>query len=399
MRAALAVALIACGDNRTIPADAPAFTDGVVAGTNIVLRQIATVDGTVTLVTSPPSDPRLFVVGDAGKIWIVDNGQVLPEPFLDVTTGISPQFVGGNTSELGLLGLAFHPDYATNRTLFVNYTAMQNNVAFPYLDVTMRMQTRIDDPDRADPSTAVVVLAIPDFASNHNGGMLEFGPDGYLYIGDGDGGIADDVMRTAQDPFALLGKIHRLDVDHPLPGKEYGIPADNPFADGAAGAPEVFITGARNPWRFSFDSATGDLWIGDVGQATIEEIDVLHQGHMAGANLGWSKYEGNNCFHGPCDPTGLVFPVDSRVHDDYCAIIGGEVYRGALYPDLVGEYFYTDYCRGGLVRGHLLAGDAFEAVDVPGDLPARPSCLHHAADGELYVADVYGNIYHIEAIP
>jgi len=399
--------VIGCGDNTR-----PAIPDGPpvdvlpapacpVSGTTLYLRQVGAIEGTITLVTSPPDDDRLFVVQDGGKIWIIDHGQVVPQPFLDVRVGISPPYTGGPGQEIGLLGLAFHPQYATNRTFFVNYTAANTgDPANPFLDVTMRMQTSETDPNQADVSTQAVVVAIPDFAANHNGGMVEFGPDNYLYIGTGDGGLANDPRRNGQNPHALLGKILRVDVDHQLPGLEYAIPADNPFADGIAGAPEVFIWGVRNPWRFTFDRATGDLWIGDVGQGTIEELDVLRPGEQNGANLGWSMYEGNNCFHAPCDPAGLRFPQDSRTHDDgWCAIIGGQVYRGSCFPDLVGEYFYTDYCHGGISRARLQTDGSLEVIDVGMDVPVNPSVIHADARGELYVADLYGNIFHLEAVP
>jgi glucose/arabinose dehydrogenase len=394
-RLVVACALVGCGDNTKLAPDAASPDAPIVSGTSLFLRPVTTIEGTITLVTSPPADDRLFVVQDLGKIWIIDHGVTLPEPFLDVTSGISPPYYGGSGREVGLLGLEFHPDFATNRTFFINYTASNTgDPANPFLDVTMRMQVSATDPTKADPSTAQVVVAIPDFAENHNGGMLQFGPDGYLYISTGDGGIADDPHRNGQDAHALLAKILRVDVDH---GAPYAIPPDNPFADGVAGAPEVYILGLRNPWRFGFDRATGDLYIGDVGQNTIEELDVLHPDEQRGANLGWSMYEGNNCFHAPCDPTGLVFPKDTREHGDgWCAIIGGDVYRGALYPDLVGEYYYTDYCRGGLTRARLV-GDALEVVDLTNILPVNPSTIHAVASGELYAADLYGNIYHLEA--
>lgn len=408
MRGLVAViVLIGCGDNITYhPPDAapdaprPPGTCPA-SGTNINLRLLAQTEATVNHITAPADDDRLFIVQGRGTIMILDHGQLLPEPFLDVRTGISPPFTGGSGQELGLLGLTFHPDFATNGTFFVNYTAANTgDPSNPYLDVTMRMQVSASDRNRADPSTAAVLLAIPDFAANHNGGMLDFGLDGDLYVGTGDGGFGGDPQLNGQNTHALLGKILRVDVDHRLAGMEYAIPADNPFADGIGGAPEVFITGVRNPWRFTFDRATGDLWIGDVGQGAFEEVDVLRAGQQAGANLGWSMYEGNTCYHPPCDPTGLVFPKDVRTHatDGWCAVIGGEVYRGACYPDLVGEYFYTDHCRGGLSRAKLV-GDTLEVVDLANELPYNPTTIHADGHGELYIADLFGNVFQLEAIP
>ncbi|MEO8551835.1 MAG: PQQ-dependent sugar dehydrogenase, partial [Kofleriaceae bacterium] len=240
----VAVLLGACGDNRAVAPDAsPDAVTCTRHGTTTYLHPIASVHSTLTHVTSPPSDDRVFAVQDDGVIRVIDHDELVAMPFLDVTTSLVPAYVGGAGQELGLLGLAFHPQFATNHTFFINYTADSGDPAMPYLDVTMRMRTRTDDPSRADPTTAEVVLAIPDDAANHNGGMLEFGPDGDLYIGTGDGGTAQDALDHGQNPHALLAKILRIDVDAATP---YAIPADNPFADGVAGAPEVYILGVRN---------------------------------------------------------------------------------------------------------------------------------------------------------
>lgn len=398
MRPLLVAALLAgCGDNRIV-GDAQPIADVpscVRSGTTLVLHPLAAVQSTLTHVTSPPGDDRIFAVQDDGVIRILEQDQLVPTPFLDVSEGLVPPYVGGAGQELGLLGLAFDPEFATNHTFFINYTATNTgDPANPYLDVTMRMQTLANHPDLADPHTADIVLAIPDFAANHNGGMLEFGPDGLLYIGTGDGGLAGDPMGNGQNPHALLGKILRLDVR----SRPYAIPADNPFADGVDGAPEVFILGVRNPWRFGFDPPTGDLWIADVGQDRIEELDVLHHDQQRGANLGWSMYEGSECFHPPCDPTGLVFPKDERRHSDgWCAIIGGAMYRGSCFPDLDGEFFYSDNCRGGLSRARLV-DDALEIVDpAAGDLPYVPTVLHADWRGDVYVGDLFGNLSRVEA--
>jgi len=408
---ALIVALAACGDNKKLAADAPSpGSDSAppppmctpAHGTNIAWTQVAAIGGTATLVTSPPDDPRLFVVIESGSIWIVDNGKPLPDPFFDAGA-LSPMFVGGNQTETGLLGLAFDPGYATNRTFFIFYTARNPNDpgGYPYLDVLVRLQTRADDPSHADPATATTLIAIPDIAANHNGGMLEFGRDGYLYVSTGDGGFQEDPARTGQDPHALLGKLLRIDVEQRQPGLEYAIPADNPFADGTSGAPEVFIMGVRNPWRFALDPVTGDMWIGDVGQDTIEELDLLPPGGQNGANLGWSMYEGENCFHAPCDRTGLTFPVFTQTHAaGACAVIGGAVYRGDCYPDLVGRYFFTDFCSPVLRRADV-ALDGTVTVTEHGAIPGGggPASLHPGAGGELYLGDVEGNIFRLEARP
>jgi len=381
-----------------------------VAGSVIAVRRLADpVTGGAVLATSPPGDDRLFVVEQRGAIRIYHGEQLAPVPFLDIADdGGGPVIAGG---ELGLLGLAFHPQYAHNGELYVFYTARKlgdpNNL---YSDVVARYRVSVGDPDRASPS-GTVVLAIDDFTSSHNGGMIEFGPDGYLYIGTGDGGGQGDPRRNGQDPSALLGKILRIDVDHRATGAQYAIPADNPFAAGG-GAPEVFALGLRNPWRWSFDRATGDLWIGDVGEAQVEELDVLEAGRQRGANLGWSAYEGASCCmtqadhclqsgaQQPCDPAGKTFALDHRSHaSGWSAIVGGQVYRGTCYPDLVGWYLYSDFGHGGLAKARKLPDGTLEIVDLPGEFPAHPSSIHADARGELYETDTAGGVYHIEAGP
>ncbi|MGE3545923.1 MAG: sorbosone dehydrogenase family protein, partial [Kofleriaceae bacterium] len=277
-------------DSETCGPPAPlAACETPVAGTKVTAHQIARVTGQAVLVTSPPNDPRLFVIEKNGRIRIIEDGVLQLTPFID----LSSQLVV--SSEQGLLGLAFHPNYNCNGEFFVYYTTSNANVV-------ARCTVSDSNPNLADP-TCTTVISIPDFAPNHNGGMIEFGADGYLYIGTGDGGQYGDPRRNAQalwdgSPFgntvAWLGKILRIDVDHPAPGSQYGIPADNPYAAGG-GKPEIFISGVRNPWRWSFDRATGDMWIGDVGQNQTEELNVLKAGEQAGKNLGWSVYEGNTC--------------------------------------------------------------------------------------------------------
>lgn len=361
--------------------------------------------GTVALVTAPPGDrDRLFAVIEDGRILVIDRGATLADPgtvreapFLDISELPGDlEFVGYNMSELGLLGLAFHPQYATNGTFYVAYTANNRDPALQYKDVVVRYTVSETDPDRADPASASLVLSIPDFAANHNAGMLEFGPDGYLYVSTGDGGARDDPFGYGQDTFALLGKILRIDVDRPADGKPYGIPPGNPFADGVLGAPEVFITGLRNPWRFSFDDETGDLWIGDVGQDAIEEVHVVRADQAAGANLGWRSYEGSTCLWPPCDPAGKTFPVVERTHDEgWCAVIGGAVYRGECFPDLVGDYVFADNCLTSLSRTRPLGNGAFETTDY--EVPFFGPASIHAVDGELYGGDVWGNVFRIVA--
>ncbi|MGN6103670.1 MAG: PQQ-dependent sugar dehydrogenase [Kofleriaceae bacterium] len=408
---ALGLAGSACGGSEggspsdaTISIDAPTLPScaSPVSGSRVSFRSIGRVVGAALLATSPPGDERLFVLEHRGAIRIFKDERLQPELFLDLSSDANGPVVTG--AEQGLLGLAFHPDYATNGRFFVYYTAgdpdhMRNVVA--------RCQRSADDPDRAEP-TCEEILAIPDFAANHNGGMIEFGRDGYLYIGTGDGGSGGDPHQNGQsimdgsptpDSVALLGKILRIDVDRPSGGRQYGIPPTNPFANGG-GAPEIFIIGLRNPWRWSFDRETGDMWIADVGQDRVEEVTALRPAQQRGANLGWRMYEGNDCYDGPCDPTGKTFPQDTRHHGDgWISITGGQVYRGTCYPDLVGWYFYSDYGLGGLSRARLLANDTFEIEDLSGDFPAAPVSLHEDARGELYMTNLDGEVFHLEASP
>jgi glucose/arabinose dehydrogenase len=419
--------LIACGKHAAhddAPTEPLAIDSAVprcapVSGTTISMRRIVygcnqpgapappmCMADAVLLVTSPPNDPRLFAVERDGKIFIIDHEVLNPEPFLDISADpLSPIVAGG---EQGLLGLAFHPSYATNGKFYVYYTRHNpagNNPV--YMDVVAEFTVSATDPNKADPASAKVIISIPDPSSNHNGGMIEFGSDGYLYISDGDGGGSGDPNRNAQNPNVLLGKMSRIDVDHPANGKPYGIPPDNPFVAGGA-APEVWVIGLRNPWRWSFDRATGDMWIADVGQNLVEELDVLFAGQQAGKNLGWSMYEGSSCFGNyPCDPTGMTFPANERPRAmAWGAIVGGQVYRGSCYPDLVGRYFYTDYVKGGMATAVLQADHTLTVTDLQGTFPVHPASIHADAFGELYeteAGDVTGafggSIWHIEAGP
>ncbi len=394
---ALMTVLGACGggkksyeDARSI--DAPPACAAPVAGSTIKARQIGEVPGGAMLATSPPGDPRLFVIDQTGLVRIFEGEQLQPQAFLDISDAI---VAGG---ERGLLGLAFHPQYATNGLFFVFYTTNDANVV---------ARCTVDPANPAKATGCMPILSIPDFASNHNGGMMEFGKDGFLYIGTGDGGGGGDPQRTAQNTNNLLGKMLRIDVNLRSAGKAYGIPTDNPFGN------EVWMYGLRNPWRWSFDT-NGDLWIGDVGQGVTEEVDVLTPAEQKGANLGWSIYEGTNCCmtqgdkctqngnQAACNPANIVMPKDSRTHGNgWLAIIGGQVYRGACYPDMVGWYFYTDNSRGRLSKARLKSDGSLEVVEVPGTFPGSPASLHADSRGELYLttSTVPGKIYHLEISP
>lgn len=378
-----------------VPPDAPELPAcaNPVAGSTISFRKIGQLAGIGTLATAPPADPRLFVVGARGKIDVFVDGVQRAVPFIDLSEANGGPVVDTSKgTELGLLGLVFHPRYAENGSFFVYYTT-GDPTAGTLRDVVARCTVSAADPNLANP-TCSEVLAMADPAVNHNGGMMEFGSDGLLYIGTGDGGGTNN---NSLDSNQLLGKMLRIDVDHPAAGKPYAIPSDNPFANGG-GAPEVWMLGLRNPWRWSFDRVTGDMWIADVGGAVIEELDVVAPAEQRGANLGWNMYEGSLCAKPPCDPTGKIFPKDERMHPAWEAIVGGQVYRGTCYPDLVGWFFYGDF--GGIyAKARLRADRSLEVVDLQGSFPPHPTSFHEDAHHEIYMTDSSGFTYHLEAGP
>jgi glucose/arabinose dehydrogenase len=287
---------------------------------------------------------RMFILEQGGTIRIVQNGVIAPGSFLDLSSKVES---GG---EKGLLGLAFHPSFSTNGRFFVNYTRrLSNNNQLQ--TVIAEFTVSSTDPSRADASTERQLMVIDQPFDNHNGGQLAFGPDGFLYIGLGDGGGAGDPSGNAQNTNVLLGKILRIGVDQPFAtGKQYATPSDNPFASGG-GLPEVWAYGLRNPWRFSFDRATGRIFTGDVGQDTWEEVDIITKG----GNFGWNIMEGNHCFPpgvASCNMTGLIPPITEygRGSNGGISVIGGFVYNGTTMPDLVGAYVFGD-----LQSGHVWA--------------------------------------------
>jgi len=338
--------------------------------------------------TAPDGDPRLFIVEQAGRIRVVRGGQLLTQPFLDIPDRVAS---GG---EEGLLGLAFHPNYAANGYFYVDYTHL--NSAGDTLYTLVERYTVSAAPDSADSASHKLILRIVQPYSNHNGGLVMFGPDGMLYIGMGDGGSGGDPENRAQDPDSLLGKLLRIDVDH---GDPYAIPPDNPFAT-SGGAPEIWALGLRNPWRFAFDRGAGLLYIADVGQNLWEEVNVTPAG-QAGLNYGWRITEGAHCFNpNPCSTTGLVQPAVEYSHADGCSVTGGFVYRGSLAPPLVGQYFYSDYCGGWLrsfsYASGAVAGQTSWSLNVSLGLVLS---LGEDAAGELYVLAANGRVYRITLAP
>ena len=314
---------------------------------------------------------------------VVEGGTVRSTPFLDISGRVT---AGG---ERGLLSVAFAPDYARSGRFFVNYTDLHG-------DTVIERYERRADGSAADPSSGHVVLTIEQPASNHNGGLLLFGLDGYMYVGmgDGGGGAAENGQRTD----TLLGKMLRLDVS----GDAYAIPPDNPFVGEAAVLDEIWASGLRNPWRFSFDRETGDLWIGDVGAGTWEEVDFQAASSRGGENYGWPRMEGPDCGSGACDPADYVLPVAAYRHGEGdCAVVGGYVYRGSAFPELRGTYLFADYCSGRMWT--LAAADASD-----GTAQARliletgltVSSFGEDRDGELYLTDLSGGaVYQVVRAP
>jgi glucose/arabinose dehydrogenase len=327
------------------------------------------------LVTAPPGDTRrLFVVEQPGRILILKDGRRLKRPFLDVSRLVSGGF------EQGLLGLAFHPGYARNGRFFIDYTDRAGN--------SRVVEYRVSgDPDRANARPVRRLLFVPQPYPNHNGGQLAFGPDGKLYIGLGDGGSAGDPQGNGQRLDTLLGKILRIDVDARPRGRPFAIPADNPFVGRRGTRPAIYVLGLRNPWRFSFDRANGDLWIGDVGQNAWEEVDRLPAGSIAGANLGWNAFEGTHPFGGPLGVGPAVQPVAQYPHSTGCSVTGGFVYRGSAVPALTGRYVYADYCSGRVwtMRAGPSPGDVRDITRLLGARVGQVTSFGEDARGELYL--------------
>lgn len=325
---------------------------------------------------------RLFIIEQDGRIRVAQKGQLLAQPFLDLTGQVARD---GN--EQGLLGLAFAPDYAQSGRFYVNYTDRRGNT------VVARYRVSGDDPNRADPASAETLLGVDQPYKNHNGGGMVFGPDGYLYIGLGDGGAGGDPHGNGQSLDTLLGKLLRISVNQ---DSGYSIPRDNPFANGG-GRQEIWAYGLRNPWRFTFDHLTGDLYIADVGQDTWEEIDFQVNGAPGGQNYGWNYREGRHAFKGE-PPAGLqlVDPVAEYKHGEGCSVTGGEVYRGGQLAELVGVYLYGDYCNG-RVWGLLHQADGSWQNGLLFETGFNVSAFGLDETGEIYLADMKsGQIFQLE---
>lgn len=344
--------------------------------------------------TSPPGQQDLFVVEQSGRVLRMPPAGGDPQIYLDLRDRVSV------ASERGLLGLAFHPDFPGNGRFFVHYTDTGGDTAL--------VEYRAPAGGAGAPARVKRLLSVDQPASNHNGGMLTFGPDGMLYLGLGDGGGAGDTFGNGQDPSTLLGTILRLDVDA---GDPYAIPPDNPFADGGRGAPEVWHYGVRNPWRFSFDREAGLLYIGDVGQNDWEEVNVV-PADAAGLNFGWPITEGTHCFDPPtgCDTAGLTLPVLDYPLNGACSVIGGYVYRGRAIPGLGGHYLYSDVCAGFVRSFRYAGGQAVQRTDwtdqlgglsdVTGEAVSGysgPTSFGQDSAGELYITTGGGSV--LELVP
>jgi glucose/arabinose dehydrogenase len=373
----------------TVANDATTSTEAPKVGTldsiDLDVQEVAKLDEPIALAPRPGS-PDLYIAEKGGRVRLVkvtkaESGgddakityQVQTTPLLDISERVI------NEDERGLLGMAFSSD---GRKVYLDYTRQPDGDTM-VVEYTLGDSTRIDRASRRE------LLHVEQPFANHNGGQLVIGPDGYLYIGLGDGGSGGDPSGNGQDPSTLLGSILRIDPEVATDdGPAYAIPPGNPFADGKDGAPEVWLYGTRNPWRFSFDTETGDLWVADVGQDAFEEINRLPATNTfdagKGDNLGWNEMEGTHSFHGGENPPGAVLPIFDYGDDDGCAVLGGFVYRGEAIPDLQGTYLYSDYCGKG-VRGLQVDGD--EVIDTrTWDLPIQDEySLGQDDAGEIYV--------------
>jgi len=393
----LPIVLAACGTASPTAAPATGSTPGSPAGSpaaaGVPRLEIEVVAGGLAspVDVADPGDGsgRRFVAEQAGRIRIVDRTGVADRPFLDISAEVRS---GG---EQGLLGLAFHPDFPADPRFFVDYTDRDGN--------TVISEFRVDaaDTNVADPASERAILHIDQPFPNHNGGAVVFGPDGMLYIGMGDGGSGGDPYGNGQRTDTLLGKILRIDVGGPSAGADrpYAVPADNPFVQVAGARPEIWLTGLRNPWRIRFDPATGDLWIGDVGQNAWEEIDVARAG-IGGLDFGWNRMEGFHCYQPSegCDQTGLTLPVAEYGHDQGCAVIGGVVVRGSGQPALDGRYVFSDSCSGNL---WLIdpAGEGRREPTIAGQWQGSISSITQAEDGTVLATDLQtGQLLAISAI-
>lgn len=381
----LAAALLALSCSNGGPGD-PAI---IAPNVELALQPVASNLSSPVHLASPPNDDRLFIVEQHGRIRVVQNGILLDSAFLNIDDKVTD---GGG--EQGLLSVAFHPQYATNRHLYVYYVDNSGNLQIE------RYTAPSATSNAADPATARPIINIPHPTfSNHNGGQLAFGPDGFLYIGTGDGGSGGDPPNNAQNRNVLLGKLLRLDVN-PANPLAYTVPPDNPFVNTPNARPELWAYGLRNPWRFSFDRTDDLLYIGDVGQNKREEINAVPRA-QAGLNYGWRIMEGTSCYNSvSCNRSNLTLPVhEYDTSGGNCAITGGFAYRGSAIPQIVGVYFYSDYCKGGLRSFRLVNGAATDHREWSAGVGEGVSSFGEDRDRELYVIFHRGTVAKLVRAP
>jgi len=373
------VDLVATPDPQTTHPDVQTFPDA----SKFPWALVATgLENPLGLTHAGDGSGRLFILEQPGLIRVVQNWELRATAFLDIQDRVVD-----SQNEQGLLGLAFHPNFEENGFFFVNYTGKGGHTYISRFSITA-------DPNLADPDSEKVLLKIEQPYANHNGGHLLFGPDGYLYIGTGDGGSGGDPEGNAQNLNSLLGKLLRIDVDH---GDPYSVPSDNPYLDGR-GRPEIWASGLRNPWRYAFDRLTGDLYIGDVGQNQWEEINILPSGHPGGGNLGWDYWEGTHPYEGtPPENIQMIFPVWEYSHTPWCSVTGGFPYRGAI-PEWQGIYFYGDYCTG-TIWGLLRDANGEWQNSILYQTKANITSFGEDEAGELYLVDRTGGIYLLANTP
>ena len=370
-----AVVLAACSSSPDSTGPTPIPTSF-----GIVAQQVASGLSSPVYLTSPPGDSRLFVVEQGGRIRIIENGVLLFAPFLDIADKV------GTGGERGLLSVAFHPSFKTNGFFYVYYTGTNGDIRVE------RYSVLTSTANFANANSAKLIITVPhSSASNHNGGLLMFGPDGKLYIGVGDGGGAGDPFGNSQNKGTLLASLLRIDVDG---GDPYSIPAGNPYIGISGARAELWAIGLRNPWRYAFDRVTGMLYVADVGQDKFEEVNVV-PATAPGVNYGWNLMEGLSCYVATtCNKTGLQLPVIDYSHSDgSCSITGGFVYRGSAMPEVAGQYFYSDYCLGFLKSFRYDNGAAVDVRDWNLKSIGSVTSFGEDATGELYMTSANGRVY------
>lgn len=360
------LSIVSLAAAQTVPAAPP-------DGTNYGLERVTgSFNRPIYVTHAGDASGRIFIADQGGRIWVMVDGSLLADPFLDIR-----QIVNRGSNEQGLLGLAFHPDYESNGRFFIHYSDLPrgNTVIAEYA-------VSAENPNRANLEPQQIILQQEQPYPNHNGGEIAFGPDGFLYIGLGDGGSAGDPENRAQNPSTLLGKILRIDVNA---GAPYAVPLDNPFVGNSAFAPEIWAWGLRNPWRFSFDRETGDLYIADVGQNQWEEVNFQPASSTGGENYGWRPYEASQVYSG--EPLAdAVAPFAEYSHALGCSITGGYVYRGESLPELDGIYLFADYCSGNVWSSYRDASGVWQ-TNLFLQTGRTISSFGEDETGELYITD------------